>query len=109
MRAAVGMDWEQLHIRSRALGEQIARASDPAGQIAVARRMRRKLLDSNDAFGLRALRLATAAPMAGWLQVRPLRAQARALSQELETDRRTAVPELDSLERQLRSARGRLG
>lgn len=109
MTAALSVDWHQLHLRSRSFSEQITETREPAEQIAIARQIRAMLLQREDTLGLRALRLATAGPMACWLQDRSARSNARTLGRDLAADQREALPELVRLEDQLALARGRLG
>ena len=109
MTAALDADWHQLHLRSRAFTAQLTQAREPVRQIGVARQIRAALLQSGDALGLRALRLAVAAPMVGWLQNPTARLVARSLRRDLAVDQRAALPELARLEDQLARARGPLG
>lgn len=109
MTAALSADWDQIHRRSRSFTEDMTREQEASRQIAAARQIRVMLLQSGDMSGLRALRLAVAAPMAAWLQNRQAKAAAQSLGRDLDADQREAIPELARLEDQLALAQGRLG
>ncbi|MEZ4570845.1 MAG: hypothetical protein R2849_11065 [Thermomicrobiales bacterium] len=105
MTATLESDWDQLHVRSRAMSEQITSNLEPDRQIAAARQLRRALRRGNDTLGLRALRLAAAAPMTGWLRHDETRAEAHTLREMFENDQRRGIPGLEEMEHQLARAR----
>ena len=107
MTAALDLDWDQLHLRSRAIVQQLTQEEDPTLQIAEARQIRSSFLQSEDTPGLRALRLATAAPMVGWLQNSSANAAAQNLGRLLAADQRETIPGLASLEDELAKAQRR--
>jgi len=107
--AALDTNWDELHHRSRSINKQFTQRRDPVRQIAAARQLRTELLQADDVPGLRALRLATAAPMAGWLQSRSAQPEAQMLADLFLTDQRDAIPGLALLESELAQARRRTG
>ena len=107
MTAALDLDWDQLHLRSRAIVQQFTREEDLTLQIAEAGQIRSSLLQSDDTPGLRALRLATAAPMVSWLQNRSAKPAAQKLERLLAADQSEMIPGLASLEDELAQARRR--
>ena len=107
--AALDINWDDLHQRSRSINKQFTQKRDPVRQIEAARQLRTELLGADDVLGLRALRLAVAAPMAGWLQSRSARQEAQLLADLFLVDQRNAIPGLARLERELAQARRRTG
>lgn len=107
MTAALDTDWDQLHHRSREIAAQLTEDGDPARQIATGCSIRSSLRRTGDLAGLRALRLAAAGPMAGWLQHQSARPAAQSFGRQLANDQREAIPELASLEDALSEARQR--
>ena len=101
MAASLDSDWDELHVRSRQMKQELTRESEPSGQIAAARRIRTDLCRSNDTPGLRALRLATAGVMADWLSQEATVDEARALALLYATDQRRGIPGISALEKQL--------
>ena len=101
MAASLGSDWDELHVRSRQMKQELARESEPSGQIAAARRIRTDLCRSNDTPGLRALRLATAGVMADWLRQKATVDDAQALAHLYTADQRRGIPGISALEQQL--------
>lgn len=105
MAASLDSDWDELHVRSRQIRQELARESEPSGQIAAARRIRTDLCRSNDTPGLRALRLATAGVMADWLRQETTVDEAQALAQLYMADQRRGIPGISNLEKQLERIR----
>lgn len=107
MTAALDTDWDRVHVLSREFTEQFIEERNPIRQIATASQIRARLLRSGDVLGLRALRLAIAAPMVSWLQDEAARSDALRLRRLLTADQRQTIPGLAHLEDELVQAQGR--
>ncbi len=104
MAAAIEADWGQLHVRSREIAKRFAREIDASRQIATARQIRGELHQASDSLGLRALRLAAAGPMTGWLSQDATNAEAQALGRLFAADQRLGILGLTDLEKELEQA-----
>ena len=109
MGVALALDWNELLRRSRAISAQLNLEVESVRQIAAADAIREGLYQANDGFGLRALRLATAGPMTGWLHHESTRSAAQSLSRRFAADQRRGIPGLADLERRLEQARAAIG
>lgn len=105
MAAAIGADWEQIHLRSREIAGRIDRHESPARQIDEARQVRTELHQAGDTLGLRALRLAAAGPMIGWQREGRTGEAARALARLFAADQCLGIPGLADMEAELEQAR----